>query len=48
MRLDHGHIVKRSYLSKYLMTISGEYTFKSTMVRERPATSTHVLSSAQI
>ena len=48
MRLDYGHIVKHSYLSKCPMTISEENAFKSTMYKERPCTSTHVLSSAQI
>ena len=42
MRLDHGHTVRRPYLSKCPMTVSEGYNFKSTMVKERPATSTHV------
>ena len=48
MPLNRGQIVNRSYLDKCLMTISEEYTMKSTMVKERAATRTHVLSSTQI
>ena len=35
MPLDHRQIVKRSYLSKSLMTISQENELKSTMAKEK-------------